>query len=78
MLGSNVHARGGLTGLDIPMVKSLPPCPDSNVKMVFWADIYTLEDGTGDNQIWVCYAPQTEYYPLQSYTSLSGVPIIEE
>jgi len=62
----------------IPCVAFLPPIPTSGFRYVFWVDANNVIDGvtgTGDNQIWVAYYGQEEYYPQQKYTSLSGIPL---
>jgi hypothetical protein len=59
-------------GFDVAIVAALPPLPESGIKMVFW----TSDDGgTGDDQLWVAFAGQPAYTPMQYYTVLSGVPV---
>lgn len=53
-------------------VAELPPIPAQGMRMVYWT---SDGDGTGDDQIWVAYAGQSKYTPMQKYSSLSGVPL---
>jgi hypothetical protein len=78
-LGDNVTIKsaGGsdtsvASGLRIAKVLVLPSIPSSGARMVFWTSEGT---GTGDDQIWVAYAGQTAYTPMQRYTTKSGVPV---
>lgn len=63
--------KGGGGGLSITTVLTLPSIPASGGKMVFWT---SAGAGTGDDQIWIAYAGQTEWTPMQFVTSLSGTP----
>lgn len=63
--------KGGGGGLTISTVLTLPAIPTSGAKFVFWT---SAGAGTGDDQIWVAYAGQTAYTPMQAVTSLSGTP----
>ena len=58
-------------GLRIEKVETLPAIPTSGGRFVFWT---SEGDGTGDDQIWVAYAGQTAWTPLQKFTTLSGAP----
>ena len=77
--GNNVMLRtkGGsassiASGLRIETVLTLPAIPTSGCRMVFWT---STGGGTGDNQVWMAYAGQTAYTPMQKYTTKSGVPV---
>ena len=67
--GDIVRAAGGL---NVAIVTELPAIPASGAKFVFWT---SADGGTGDNQIWVAFKGQTKYYPLQFYTTNSGIPL---
>ena len=77
-LGDNVtiKSKGGDSSvasvLGIAKVLVLPPIPTSGARLVFWTSEGT---GTGDDQIWVAYAGQTAYTPMQNYTTKSGIPV---
>jgi hypothetical protein len=62
---------GGGAGLTIDTVEALPAIPTTGGRMVFWT---SAGAGDGDNQIWVAYAGQTDWTPLQALTSLDGTP----
>lgn len=71
----------GSGNMVIPIVATLPPIPTrpqgETIKKiyVFWGDSSTIAGGTGDAQIWVCVPGDTRYYPLEKFTSKSGVPV---
>ena len=78
-MGDNVTIKstggdgdGVASGLRIAKVLVLPPIPTSGARLVFWTSEGT---GTGDDQIWVAYAGQTAYTPMQKNTTNSGVPV---
>lgn len=73
-LGSNQQSNNS-GSFEIKKVDVLPELPTSGFLYVFWCNADTMQDGTGDNQIWCCHYPQTEFYPMQIYTSLSGEPV---
>lgn len=63
--------RGG-SGLSITPVLTLPPIPSSGARIVFWT---SAGAGTGDDQMWMAFAGQTEWTAMQFATTLSGVPV---
>lgn len=72
MIKTKAVAESLSTGLRIEKVLALPPIPTSGGRFVFW----TSEGaGTGDDQIWVAYAGQTAWTPMQKYTTKSGTPV---
>jgi hypothetical protein len=62
-------------GLDIEPVAVLPAIPDEGGQLVFWMSSATISGGTGDDQVWMAYAGQTEWYPMQMYTECSGAVV---
>ena len=67
-------------------VRALPEIPTAGIKYVFWQSATTapedfgdppLDAGTGDDQVWMAYAGQTEWTPTQNYTDLSGEVVVE-
>lgn len=65
-------AVGGGGGLSVTIVETLPPIPASGARIVFWT---SAGAGTGDDQMWMAFAGQTEWTAMQFLTSLSGVPV---
>ena len=62
---------GGGAGLTIDTVEALPAIPTTGGRMVYWT---SAGAGDGDDQIWVAYAGQTDWTPMQALTSLDGTP----
>ena len=58
-------------GLTIDTVLVLPAIPTTGGRMVYWT---SAGAGDGDDQIWVAYAGQTDWTPVQALTSLDGTP----
>lgn len=73
---------GGGDGSQLTRVLELPALPvtAAGEVRVFWLNAAQGlaefgEAGTGDNQEWKCIYPQDRYYPMEKYTTLSGVPV---
>ncbi len=65
--------RGGRgAGLSVQTVLVLPAIPATGAQFVYWT---SAGAGTGDDQIWVAYAGQSAWTPMQKFTTLSGVPV---
>lgn len=58
-------------GLTITTVEVLPAIPASGGRMVYWT---SEGDGTGDDQVWMAFAGQDVWTPMQYPTSLDGTP----
>lgn len=58
-------------GLSVTEVTELPAIPTSGAKIVFWK---STGGGTGDDQLWIAYAGQSAWTPMQFLTSKSGTP----
>ncbi len=76
------NGRGGTSSIYIPIVATLPEIPQDAPQggkirqiYVYWGDDDEIEGGTGDSQIWATTPGQTRYYPLEKFTSKSGVPV---
>jgi cobalamin biosynthesis Mg chelatase CobN len=52
----------------------LPALPASGVQMVLWGTSAMITDGTGDGQVWIASANDSEWAPLYNFTDLSGTP----
>lgn len=62
---------GGASEPFMPVpVDELPPVPEEGYACVFWRN--AALGGTGDNQIWTCYAPQDRWYCQDGYTTHTG------
>ncbi len=59
-------------GLNVATVEVLPAIPATGARFVFWT---SAGAGTGDDQMWVAFAGQSAWTPVQFLTSLSGVPV---
>jgi hypothetical protein len=72
---SEKMARADHEHLGMPqpaIVTALPAIPETGCLMVLW----TSDDGgTGDNQVWMAYAGQAKWYPMQFFTSKSGAVV---
>jgi hypothetical protein len=57
------------------LVAVLPAIPTTGYLAVIWGDSSAISGGTGDNGIWEANEFQDRFYPRNSYTNLSGVPV---
>lgn len=65
----HVHANEGES---IPeVVQTLPAIPTTGMKEVYWT---STGAGTGDDQVWRAFAGQSQWFPTQRLTDLSGNP----
>lgn len=73
---------GGIGGtFDIEEVRSLPAIPTQGGKFVFWMSetrapaTEEMPAGTGDDQLWIAYEGQDQWFPVQFYSGRSGIPV---
>ncbi|MCK9176838.1 MAG: hypothetical protein M0O95_04005 [Clostridiales bacterium] len=70
-------ARSTAAGLQVDEVAQLPRVPSRGARIVYWYgddENQRLRGGDGDYQLWVAYAGQTQWAPLQFATARSGIP----
>lgn len=68
---TRVAKGGGGGGLSVSVVNTLPAIPSSGAKIVYWTSAGV---GTGDDQLWIAYAGQSAWTPMQFTTTHSGAP----